>query len=107
MHENLITRIASGGRIHTLVQLFKFGVSGTLGVAISTVLFYGLKGRLPDLFWTVLVYRLDMLEISWYLLTSCIGGTVHFILSKVWVFEFDLDRRHSQGDADADSRTLP
>jgi putative flippase GtrA len=92
MHENLMTRIASGGRLRTLVQLLKFGISGILGVVISTVLFYGLKGRLPDLFWTILVYRLDMLEICWYVVTSCIGGTVHFILSKVWVFEI-RDRR--------------
>ena len=68
----------------TFLQLLKFGVSGILGVFVSTLLFYGLKSRLPDLFW---IYRLDVIEMAFYVLTSVIGGTVHFILSKVWVFE--------------------
>ena len=70
----------------TFIELLKFGVSGILGVAISTVLFYGLKGRLPDLLWAFWIYRLDIIEITFYVLTSIIGGTVHFILSKIWVF---------------------
>ena len=43
----------------TLLQLLRFGVSGILGIAVSTLLFYGLKGRLPDLFWVFWIYRLD------------------------------------------------
>lgn len=68
----------------TFFQLLKFGVSGILGVLVSTLLFYGLKSRLPDLFW---IYRLDVIEMAFYVLTSVIGGSVHFVLSKVWVFE--------------------
>ena len=70
----------------TFIELLKFGVSGVLGAAISTVLFYGLKGRLPDLFWVFWIYRLDIIEMAFYILTSIVGGTVHFILSKIWVF---------------------
>jgi hypothetical protein len=70
-----------------LFQLLKFGVSGILGVAISTLLFYGLKGRLPDRFWTVLLYRFNAVEVGFYELTTIIGGTVHFMLSKIWVFK--------------------
>ena len=70
-----------------LLQLLKFGVSGILGVAISTILYYGLKGRLPDLFWTVLFYRFNAMEMGFYELTAMIGGSVHFLLSKLWVFE--------------------
>lgn len=70
-----------------LLQLLKFGVSGILGVAISTILYYGLKGRLPDLFWTVLLYRFNAVDLGFYELTAMIGGSVHFLLSKVWVFE--------------------
>ena len=44
----------------TLLQLLRFGVSGILGIAVSTLLFYGLKGRLPDLFWVFWIYRLDI-----------------------------------------------
>ncbi len=61
----------------------KFGVSGILGVAVSTLLFYGLKGRLPDLTF----YNFNPAEVGFYILTATIGGTVHFLLSKVWVFE--------------------
>ncbi len=70
-----------------LLQLVKFGVSGILGVAVSTILFYGLKGRLPDMFWTVLFYRFNAVEVGFYELTTIIGGTVHFMLSKIWVFK--------------------
>jgi len=51
------------------------------------VLYYGLKGQLPDLFWTVLLYRFNAVDVGFYELTTIIGGTVHFLLSKVWVFE--------------------
>lgn len=70
-----------------LLQLLKFGISGIVGVAVSTILFYGLKGRLPDLFWTVLLYRFNAVEMGFYELTTIIGGSVHFLLSKLWVFE--------------------
>jgi putative flippase GtrA len=70
-----------------LLQLLKFGVSGILGVAISTILYYDFKGQLPDLFWTVLFYRFNAVDVGFYELTAMIGGTVHFLLSKTWVFE--------------------
>lgn len=73
--------------MRTFVQLLKFGVSGIVGVAVSTILFYGLRGRLPDLIWTFWAYRLDVVEMGFYELTTIIGGFVHFLLSKVWVFE--------------------
>ena len=69
------------------LQLLKFGVSGLLGVGISTVLYYGFKGQLPDLFWTVLLYRFNAVDVGFYELTAIIGGFVHFMLSKLWVFE--------------------
>jgi putative flippase GtrA len=70
-----------------LLQLLKFGVSGIVGVAISTILYYDFKGQLPDLFWTVLFYRFNAVDVGFYELTAMIGGSVHFMLSKVWVFE--------------------
>lgn len=73
--------------LRTFIQLFKFGISGIAGVAISTVLFYGFKGRLPELFYVVWLYRFDAPEVMFYILTSVIGGSVHFVLSKLWVFE--------------------
>lgn len=51
------------------------------------MLYYGLKGQLPDLFWTVFLYRFDYVDVGFYELTTIIGGTVHFLLSKLWVFE--------------------
>ncbi len=70
-----------------LLQLLKFGISGVVGVVVSTVLFYDLKGRLPDIFWTGLMYRFNVAEVAFYEVTACIGGFVHFLLSKVWVFK--------------------
>jgi hypothetical protein len=71
--------------------LFKFGFSGILGVAISAILFYGFKGRLPVMIWLVgywfWVYPLDVLNLAFYVLTTIIGGIIHFLLSKIWVFQ--------------------
>jgi putative flippase GtrA len=71
----------------TLNQYLRFGVSGILSVAISEILFYGFKGRLPDLIWTFWSHPLDLPEMSFYVVTSIIGGSIHFLLSKIWVFE--------------------
>jgi hypothetical protein len=72
------------------IQLFKFGVSGILGVTISATLFYGFKGQLPIIIWFVgywyWIYPLDVLNMAFYVLTTCIGGSMHFFLSKLWVF---------------------
>jgi hypothetical protein len=72
---------------HTLRQYLRFGVSGILSVALSEALFYGLKGRLPDFIWTFWSHPFDLPEMSFYVVTSIIGGTLHFLLSKAWVFE--------------------
>jgi putative flippase GtrA len=71
----------------TLFQLLKFGISGVLGVAVSTLLFYGLKGALPDYAWTFWAHTVDLVEVGFYELTTIVGGTIHFLLSKIWVFE--------------------
>jgi putative flippase GtrA len=70
-----------------LDQYVKFGISGILGVAVSEALFYGLKGRLPDFIWTFWSHQLDLPEMAFYVLASVIGGSIHFVLSKIWVFE--------------------
>lgn len=73
------------------MQLLKFGFSGILGVAVSAILFYGFRARMPEIIWMlgfyVWIYPLDVYDVSFYLLTTIIGGSVHFILSKTWVFE--------------------
>lgn len=74
-------------RLRTIREYFRFGVSGILSVAISEALFYGLKGRLPDFIWSFWRYPLDITEMSFYVVTSVIGGSLHFFLSKMWVFE--------------------
>lgn len=78
------------GAGRTFLQLLKFGVSGILGVAVSTVLFYGFRERLPEIIWAlgfyVWIYPLDVYDVGFYLLTTIIGGSVHFFLSKLWVF---------------------
>ncbi len=71
----------------TFLQLLKFGFSGIVGVLVSTLLFFAFKSKLPDSFLHVWIYRFDALEVAFYLVTSAIGGTVHFILSKYWVFD--------------------
>ena len=71
-----------------LVQLLKFGLSGVLGVSISTVLYYGFRTQLPYYgwgFWFVNVTNLY--DVAYYVTTTAIGGTVHFLLSKCWVFQ--------------------
>lgn len=70
----------------TLRQALKFGVSGILGAAISATLYYGYRSSLPATFVTVWIFRVNAVELSFYMLTSIIGGSVHFTLSKVWVF---------------------
>jgi putative flippase GtrA len=71
----------------TLRQALKFGVSGILGAAISASLYYGYRGSLPAIFVTVWIFRnVNAAELSLYMLASIVGGSVHFALSKVWVF---------------------
>lgn len=77
--------------LRNFMQLLKFGLSGVLGVAISTFLFYGFRERLPMVIWLVgfwvWIYPLNVPDMTLYLLTTVIGGSVHFLLSKVWVFK--------------------
>jgi hypothetical protein len=70
----------------TLRQAFKFGVSGILGAAISACLYYGYKDTLPQMFYIVQGFRVNVVELGYYMLVSIVGGSVHFTLSKVWVF---------------------
>jgi hypothetical protein len=77
--------------VQGFLQLLRFGVSGILGVAISTVLFYGFRARLPVIIiglgpW-VWFYSLNVYDMAFYILTTIIGGTVHFMVSKTWVFQ--------------------
>jgi putative flippase GtrA len=71
----------------TLRQALKFGVSGVLGAAISAALYYSYRGSLPALYVTVWIFRsVNAAELSVYMVASVVGGSVHFALSKVWVF---------------------
>jgi len=70
----------------TLRQALKFGVSGILGAAISASFYYGYRGSLPTIFVTVWIFQVNAAELSLYMVTSIIGGSVHFTLSKCWIF---------------------
>ncbi len=68
----------------------KFGVSGILGVMISAILYYSLRGRLPLHVWNFWFITVgNVFDLGYYVLTTMIGGTVHFLLSKLWVFGND------------------
>jgi hypothetical protein len=69
-----------------LRQAFKFGVSGILGAAISACLYYGYRDNLPQLHIIVWTFRLNVVDLGYYMLASIVGGSIHFTLSKVWVF---------------------
>ena len=70
------------------LQLLKFGISGILGVSISTILYYAFRVQLPYYGWGFWIVNVtNLYDVAFYLLTTCIGGTVHFLLSKVWVFD--------------------
>ncbi len=71
----------------TFVQLLKFGISGVAGIWVSAVLFYAAQNRLPVLVWTLWAYQFDAANVGFYVFASVVGGTIHFILSKVWVFD--------------------
>ncbi len=74
--------------IQIFLQLLKFGISGILGVTISAILYYDLRGRLPLQVWNIWFITVgNIFDLGYYLLTTIIGGTAHFLLSKVWVFE--------------------
>jgi hypothetical protein len=85
---SLISKKAMRVSARTLfLQLLKFGVSGILGVTISAVLYYGLRGRLPQQLWSLwFITVANIFDLGYYLLTTIIGGSVHFALSKLWVF---------------------
>jgi hypothetical protein len=69
------------------LQLLKFGVSGIIGVLISAVLYYDLRTRLPIFGWGLWFIQVtNVYDVAYYLATTIIGGTVHFTLSKLWVF---------------------
>ncbi len=68
------------------IQALKFGVSGILGALISGSIYYTYHGALPILIKVVRGHPINLAETSFYVATSIAGGTVHFTLSKVWVF---------------------
>jgi putative flippase GtrA len=70
----------------TLRQALKFGVSGILGAGISALLYYGYRDNLPRIFVILLGFRVNLADVSFYMLASIVGGSIHFTLSKVWVF---------------------
>lgn len=69
-----------------LVEALKFGVSGITGALISGSIYYTYHGILPILIKIVRGHSINLTDTSFYVLTSVIGGSVHFALSKVWVF---------------------
>ncbi len=68
------------------VQALKFGMSGILGALISGTLYYMYHGLVPIAAMVILRHRINLGELSYYVLTSIIGGSAHFALSKVWFF---------------------
>ncbi|MGA2625654.1 MAG: hypothetical protein ABSF63_01150 [Candidatus Bathyarchaeia archaeon] len=85
-----------------LVEALKFGASGITGALISGSIYYTYLSRygygylilsthmyhgiLPVLIRVVRGHSINVIDTSFYVLTSIIGGSVHFALSKVWVF---------------------
>lgn len=72
-----------------LVQLLKFGVSGVIAVSISSFLYYTFKGELPP-YLIILPYLIGTInapEVGYYYVTSAIGGTIHFFMTKIWVIK--------------------
>jgi len=69
-----------------LIEALKFGISGIFGALISGSIYYTYHGAIPILIRIVSGHRINLTETSFYIATSVAGGTVHFTLSKVWVF---------------------
>lgn len=70
-----------------LLQLVKFGISGIWAVSISSFLYYGFKGNIPPYLITLpyLIGTVNAPEVGYYFVTSAIGGTIHFFMTKIWV----------------------
>jgi hypothetical protein len=82
------------GTVQTVfVQALKFGISGILGALISGTLYYMYHGLVPIVAMVILRHRVNLGELSYYVLTSIAGGSVHFALSKVWVFVSKRDNK--------------
>jgi len=73
-----------------LLELLKFGLAGIAGNCVSAILYYGLRSRLPTTFLIFLIYHwkytINVVEVTYYMITSVAGGFVHFLLSKFYVF---------------------
>lgn len=73
-----------------LLELLKFGLAGIAGNGVSAILYYGWRGRLPTTFLIFLIYHwkytVNIVEVTYYMITSIAGGFVHFLLSKFYVF---------------------
>jgi putative flippase GtrA len=68
------------------IEALKFGISGIFGALISGSIYYTYHGAIPLLIRVVRGHPINLAETSFYIATSIAGGTVHFTLSKVWVF---------------------
>jgi putative flippase GtrA len=68
------------------IEALKFGISGIFGALISGSIYYTYHGAIPILIRIVSGHPINIAETSFYIATSVAGGTVHFTLSKVWVF---------------------
>ena len=67
-------------------QAIKFGISGIVGALVSGSIYYMYHGELPIIIRIIHGRPIDFIDVSFYMMTSVIGGAVHFTLSKVWVF---------------------
>lgn len=81
-----MSKLDNGSVQTVFVQAVKFGMSGILGALISGTLYYMYHGLVPIAMMVILRHRVNVGELSYYVLTSIAGGSVHFALSKVWVF---------------------
>ena len=70
----------------TFFQAIKFGVSGIVGALVSGSIYYMYHGELPLIIRVIHGRPINFMDVSFYVMTSVIGGAVHFTLSKLWVF---------------------
>jgi len=75
-----------------LYQAIKFGISGIVGALASGSIYYMYHGALPIIIRVIHGHPIDFVDVSFYVMTSMIGGGVHFTLSKTWVFSMDRNR---------------
>lgn len=67
-------------------EAIKFGISGIVGALVSGSIYYMYHGALPIIIHIIHGHSINFVDVSFYMITSVIGGAVHFTLSKIWVF---------------------